>query len=46
MAGIRRLQEIENSSVWKDRVIIASTCRRCVPVVTLPERDDKNAAFV
>ncbi len=30
VAGIRRRRKLENSSVWKDRIIVASTCRRSV----------------
>ena len=45
----------ENSSAWKHRIIVASTCRRSVefgPLCNLTLdakvclRDDKNAAFV
>ena len=57
MAGIRRRQETwqKFSSVWKDRIIVASTCRRsmqfgCYINLTLDGklclRNDKNAAFV
>ena len=41
----------EKSSVWKDLIIVASTCRRSVQYKLILDgklclRDDKNAAFV
>ena len=50
--NIDQFPERENCSVWKDRIIVASTCRRTVWLLhnltlggNLCLRDDKNAAF-